>query len=126
MSLFDATEVSETGIEPGEYVIFVDHAEVKETKSGTGEYINIRWKLEDQGDTFYSLYNIKNPNEKAVQIGLSELKRMCAAAGVEAKVSSVDELNGLRVKARLAEKEDDYGIKTVIKKYMKAEAAQAF
>jgi hypothetical protein len=122
MSLFDATNVSTTGVEDGEHVIIVDDAEVKESKSG-GEYINIRWRLESNGTTFYAMYNIKNDNKKAVDIGLGHLKKLMLAAGVEPKASGVDELIGLRVLARLKNKEDDYGDKVEIKSYKKAPEA---
>lgn len=126
MSLFDASNVSTTGVEDGDFVIVVDEAEVKETKSGTGEYINIKWKVEETGSTFYAMYNIKNQNQKAVDIGLGQLKKMMLAAGAEPKVSGVDELIGLRVLARLKNKEDDYGDRVEIKSYKKAPAVEAF
>lgn len=126
MGLFDASEVSTTGVDNGDHVIVVDDAEVKETKSGTGEYINIRWKVEANGNTFYQMYNIKNDNKKAVDIGLGQLKKMMLAAGAEPKAASVDELIGLRVLARLENKEDDFGEKIVIKSYKKAPAVSGF
>lgn len=126
MSLFDATDVSTTGIEPGEYVAVLEDAEVRETKSGTGEYISAKWKLEESGSTFFALYNIKNDNAMAVKIGLGELKRMMKAAGREPKASGVDELIGLRCKIRVKIKEDDFGEKVVITGYKPAEKADVF
>lgn len=125
MSLFDASDVSTTGVEDGEHVIIVDDAEVKESRSG-GEYINVRWKLEESGNTFYTMYNIKNDNAKAVQIGLGQLKKMMIAAGVEPKASGVDELIGLRVLGRLKNKETDFGDQVEIKAYKKAPPVEAF
>lgn len=122
--LFDATNASETGVEPGEHIIIVDDAEVKESKSG-GEYINVRFKLEESGSTFYSMYNIKNANQKAVDIGLAGLKKLCINGGVEPK-GDVDTLIGLRVLAKLKIKEDDYGEKVVISSMKKAPKAEAF
>jgi len=126
MSLFDASEVSTTGVEPGEYTATIEDAEVRETKAGTGEYINAKWKIEETGSVFFALYNIKNPNETAVNIGLGELKRMMIAAGREPKASGVDELIGLRCKIRIKIKEDDYGEKVVITSYKAAEKKDAF
>lgn len=125
MNLFDATDVSTTGVEPGEHVATIADAQVKETKSGTGEYINVKWQLEN-GSTFYYMYNIKNDNPKAVTIGLGELKKMMIAGGKEPRASGVDELIGIRVLLRTALKEDDFGEKVVIKAYKKAPEAAAF
>ena len=126
MSLFDASNASTTGVEPGEYTATIEDAEVRETKAGTGEYINAKWKIEETGPVFFALYNIKNPNETAVNIGLGELKRMMIAAGREPKASGVDELIGLRCKIRIKIKEDDYGEKVVITSYKPAEKKDAF
>ena len=125
MSLFDATEVSNTGVEPGEHVATIIDAIVKETKSGDGEYIRVTWQTES-GSQFFYMYNIKNPNKKAVDIGLGELKKMMIAGGREPRASGVDELIGIRCLIKTANKEDDYGEKVVIKSYKKAPEAQAF
>lgn len=126
MSLFDVSEVSSTGIEDGVHVGSIASAEVKATKSGTGEYISVKWELEN-GGSFYTMYTISNPNQKAVNIGLSELKRMLIAAGAKSlAISGVDELLGLRCALTLATVSDDYGDKVKIKKYAKAPAAEAF
>ena len=122
MSLFDATEVSETGVLPGEHIATIIDAQVKETKSGTGEYLKVVWKLED-GASFSYMYNIKNVNAMAQNIGLTELKKMMKAAGREPKASGADELIGIRVLLVTATKTDDYGDKVVIKKYLKAPEA---
>lgn len=119
MSLFDATEASETGVEPGEHIATIADAQVKETKSGSGEYLNVKWQLED-GTTFFYMYNIKNQNKKAQDIGLSALKKMMVAAGREPKAAGADELIGIRVMLITELKNDDYGEKVVIKKYLKA------
>lgn len=132
MSLFDLSEDSVTGIEDGMHVIIVDDAEVRETKkkqngeAKEGEYVNIKWKLESNGSTFYQMYNTKNDNPDAAKYGRADLKRMMIAAGVEPKASGVDELIGLRVLARLVNKEDDFGERVVIKSYKKAPAVEAF
>jgi len=126
MSLFDVTNVSSTGIEDGVHIASVNNAEVKTTKAGTGEYINIKWELAS-GGSFYNMYTIKNPNQKAVDIGLGELKRMLTACGSKnMAIGGVDELLGLRCQLTLATITDDFGDKVKIKKYAKAPAVQAF
>jgi hypothetical protein len=126
MSLFDLTNVSSTGIEDGQHVASIAAAEVKPTKAGTGEYINVKWELQG-GSSFYAMYTIKNPNQKAVDIGLGELKRMMLASGAKnLAISGVDELLGLRCLLTLKTETDDYGDKIKIKKYAKAPLAEAF
>lgn len=123
--IFDATDVSTAGAEPGEHVATIVDAQVKETRSGTGEYLNVKWQLPD-GSNFFYMYNIKNENPMAQKIGLGELKRMMKAAGREAKASGVDELIGIRVLIKTKVKEDDYGEKVQIISYKKAPDADPF
>lgn len=118
----DLSNVSESGLPPdGEYLIVVDEAVVKETKDGTGQYINARFKFLDgpsKGSTFYTMYNIKNKNEQAVKIGLGELKRLLKAGGRSAdRLNSASELEGVTVSARIKIVTDDYGEKVKISKY---------
>jgi len=126
MSLFDVTNVSSTGIEDGVHTASINSAEVKTTKAGNGEYISVKWELASGGQ-FYTMYTIKNPNQKAVDIGLGELKRMLTASGAKSMaIGGVDELLGLRCQLTLATVTDDFGDKVKIKKYAKAAAAQPF
>jgi hypothetical protein len=126
MSLFDATNVSTTGVEDGEHIASIASAEVKQTKSGTGEYINVKWELEN-GASFFMMYTIKNPNQQAVNIGLGALKNMLKAAGAPSLApAGVEELIGLRCLLKVKNKTDDYGDKVTITSYKKAPEANPF
>jgi len=127
MSLIDFTNVSDSLLpSPGLHTIVVDEAVVKDTKSGTGQYISLRWKVVGgpaDGISFYAMYNFKNDNPKAAAIGQSELKRILKAAGANTEqLGSATDLEGLRVAAELTIVTDDYGEKVKIKKYLPASA----
>lgn len=124
----DISEVKETGgfkpIPEGTYVVISDEAEVKKTKSGTGEYISMKFKIlqgTQEGRTLFHSFNIQNENPKAVEIGLGQLKTFMKCAGfTEYKLENVAELVGYKVEAVVKIKSDEgYGEKAVIS-YFKA------
>ena len=128
MSFLNLTSVTETSFEPipiGTYTANLVDAEVKETKSGTGGYISVKFKIIDgdhEGRTFFDMFNIKNNNPTAVSIGLSQLKGLMKAAGSETyQINSVAELCGYVVDVNLTiQKSEEYGDRNKVKKYLKA------
>ena len=66
------------------YKVIVDDVNYQETRSGTGEYIKVKYIVQD-GDykdrVIFQNFNVKNDNEKAVQIGLAQLKGFLIAVG---------------------------------------------
>ena len=118
--MLDLTEVK-TGnevIPAGTYHVSLAEASVKETKDGTGEYINAKFQVMEgdyKGTTIYSMFNIKNKNPQATQIGHQQLKGFMTAAGFETfLVKSVTDLEGSSAMAVVKNKTDDYGEKAVI------------
>jgi len=116
----DLTETPESGltIPPGNYVVIADEAEVKDTKNGTGQYINVKFKVlggKFDGRFLFQMFNIKNANPKAVEIGLSQLKTFMKCAGVQDfKLTSALDLVGLKALAAVKTRTDDFGEKSVI------------
>lgn len=119
----DLTEVKEqTGFAPipaGTYFVLVDDVSIKETKSGTGSYINTKFRIlegSQEGRFLFHTFNIKNENSKAVEIGLAQLKTFMKCAGAtEFKLTNVLDLAGMRADAVVKIKHDDqYGDKAVI------------
>jgi len=113
--MFDLTQVEEVGgfqpIEAGVYRLTVENAEVKTTKAGTGEYINVTFEI--TGDKYnkrklWKMFNIKNPNDVAVKIGLGELKKMITCSSKPKALTFQDpiELCGLVVYGFVGLKED--------------------
>lgn len=125
MSLLDLTNVSENGIEDGDYVATVSHAEVKSTKNGDGEYIKVCFET-DKGQKIYHNFNIKNKSEKAAQIGLGQLKTFLRVSGKSNpnNLGGVAELMGLKALIKVKNEDaGDYGMQTRIKNFKPATGA---
>ncbi len=116
----DLSDVPSSGVlTEGEYQVYVDEAMVKETKDRTGEYINIKFKT-TKGETLYHMFNIKNKNAMAVEIGLKQLKSFLVCAGTQNfKLTSASELCGMQAIAVVKIKRDEYGEKNVISYFKK-------
>ena len=114
--LLDLTETPESkGFEPipaGPYTVVLDEAEIKETKAGTGEYINCKFRItagEYENRILFHGFNIKNPNEKAVMIGMQQLKSFMKCAGAkDFKLETVSDLVGYIAIAIVKIQKDDF------------------
>lgn len=108
LNLNDTTLPGE--IKDGDYTIVCDSAEVKETKSGTGKYINCKFIVEETGDFLFHMFNIENANEKARRIGLGQLKQFATFGGHQNpnEIKDTMELCGLRCGAHIRNKLDDF------------------
>lgn len=117
---WDLSNASETGVQDGDYVVTCTEAEVKQTKSGSGEYIKAKFEAET-GETFFHMFNVKNENKKAVDIGLGQLKKFLRVAGKsDLSKASVDDLVNLRVTIRVKNEDSDYGVQARIKDFKPA------
>lgn len=94
---FDANEVEPatpyTPLPVNRYLVKITESEMKQTKSQTGGYLELTFLvLEGQykGRTQKDRLNLKNANEKAVQIARAELSAICRAVGVMKPRDSVD------------------------------------
>lgn len=121
MSFLDLSKVKESNFDilpEGQYNVVADEATVKETKSGKGEYINLKLIITGgplEGRTLFHMFNFKNENVKAAEIGMSQLKTFLKCAGQDPnKLQNVSDLIGCRVSCVVKHKEDDYGKKAVI------------
>lgn len=82
-----------TVLPAGTYNAFIDEAEVKQTKSGTGSYIKVKYKVVDEqykNRVVFNMYNIKNDNPKAVEIGKQQLRGLIDAIGDESLLTLKD------------------------------------
>lgn len=89
LSGFDASTVPEmtefTALPEGPYVSVAIASEMKPTRAGDGEYLNVTCEVIDgqyKGRKFWTRMNLKNPNQVAQQIGHQELGALCRAVGV--------------------------------------------
>lgn len=93
----------------GWYNVTITKAELGTTKAGTGQKIDIRYDITGpthQGRVLFGALNIRNPSQKAEEIGRQQLGEIMRAVGL-AKVQDTDELIGkslsVKVKTRPAE-----------------------
>jgi hypothetical protein len=103
------------GFEPipaGWYTATVTGAELKDTKEGAGQYINVQYTVlgpEHQGRVLFGIINIRNASTKAQEIGLSNLNSLMASIGLE-KVQDTDQLIGhdCQIKVKIRPAKDGY------------------
>jgi hypothetical protein len=120
----DLTDVTEGGVlAAGDYVVTCTDAEVRETKNGSGEYIKCVFENED-GAKIFHMFNTKNDNPKAVEIGMGQLKTFLRVANKQDpnKLERASELIGLRcqVKTKVREASGEYGPQAVITSFKAA------
>lgn len=89
---FDAATVEpaksrDFGVMPaGPYDVEITGAEVKDTKAGTGQYLEVENTIispeQFAGRKVWARINLQNPNPEAERIGREELSALCRAVGV--------------------------------------------
>lgn len=95
---------------PGVYSVVIDAAEVKNTKAGTGIYLNLTLSvLDDQyrNRKLFARINLKNPSSKAEAIGRYQLGALAHATGFAAKPSNALEFVNKTLKVRVAIDKND-------------------
>lgn len=119
-----ADELPEQSYDPvpeGLYNADIEKAEVKQTKDGTGQYINMQLKIlgpTQSGRVVFGTINIQNKSEKAEEIGLRQLKELRAACGI-ASLRDTDELIGrqVKIKVKIQPEKDGYPARNTIGGY---------
>jgi len=116
MSDLDFTNDKVQGqLDDGTYTVRIKAAELKDSKSG-GVYINAEFAVFDkdavvateQLGTVFHMFNIKNANAKAEQIGRGQLKQILEICEQPTKLEDVSALCGLTLHASVKNKLDDY------------------
>lgn len=101
----------------GWYTATIAGAEIRQTKSGSGRYIAVRYDITGpthQGRVIFSNLNIENMSAKAEEIGRQQLRALMEAIGLP-KLGDTDQLIGLNVKIKLkVEKDEQYGDKNQV------------
>lgn len=70
----------------GTYQAIVMDSDIKMTKAGTGQYIELTLQIVDgphAGRRIWDRLNISNPNKTAEDIALAQLQSLCQAVGVQ-------------------------------------------
>lgn len=113
LSGFDANKVDPNSefepIPAGKYLAVIVESEMKQTKAGTGSYLQLTHQIVDgpfKGRKVWSRLNLDNPNPTAVQIAKGELSALCRAAGVMTPRDSA-ELHNIPVVINVRQKPND-------------------
>jgi len=105
---------------PGEYHMFIEKAEVKETKKGDGSYLKLQLSVigeEYEGRKVFDNINLSNPNSKCVEIGIKQLAALGQALGLAAITDSQELIEKiiivkLKVKAGDGDREAENEVRT--------------
>ncbi len=128
---FNANDVDpHFGFEPipaGKYLAVITESEMKATKSGNGEYLQLTFQIiegEYRNRLLWSRLNLKNPNASAVELARKELSAICRATGVmKPKDSSELQDLPLLITVGLKKRQDTEEFANIIKAYAKKDAA---
>ena len=122
---FNANEVDPAvGFDPipaGKYLAIITESEMKPTKAGTGQYLQLTFQVLDgpyKGRFVWARLNLDNPSEMAVKIARAELSSICRAVGVMAPKDSIELHNlPLTIKVGCTKRSDTGEITNEIKGY---------
>lgn len=125
---FDASTVDPTEsrepIPAGWYTVMIVASEMKPTKAGTGEYLELTMDVidgEHQNRKLWHRLNLDNPNETAVEIAQRELSAICRAVGVMTPQDSGDlHDKPLQVKVSIRPAKGEYEATNEIKAFDEA------
>lgn len=86
---FNAHEVDPSvgfdAVPAGKYLAVITETEMKPTKAGTGQYLQLTFQIiegEYKGRLLWARLNLDNPSAMAVKIARAELSAICRAIGV--------------------------------------------
>ena len=129
---FNANEVEPTSFEPlpaGKYLACIVESEMKATKSGAGQFLNLTFQVldgEHKGRKLWARLNLKNPNPQAEQIARGQLSAICRAVGVMAPKDSLELHNlPLLVTVKIKKRDDTGDLQNEISGYGRKESVQA-
>lgn len=113
---FNAHEVDPSvgfdAVPAGRYLAVITESEMKPTKAGTGQYLQLTFQIIDgeyKGRLLWARLNLDNPSAMAVKIARAELSAICRAVGVMAPKDSL-ELHGLPIQITVGcKKRNDTG-----------------
>ena len=94
---FNANEVEPSKafdpIPAGKYIAVITDSEMKETRAGTGRYLQLEFEITDgefAGRKLWSRLNIENQNAEAVRMARADLSAICRAVNVLTPSDSID------------------------------------
>ena len=124
-----ADQVQDQDFQPipdGWYRAEVKKAELKATKDGKGQYINVQHGVlgpSHAGRIVFDIINVRNASAEAERIGLAQLKRLKLAIGLPS-LTDTDQLVGRNLEIDVkTQKSEEYGDKNVVKAYRSPEGS---
>ena len=128
---FDAGQVDPARvfdpIPAGKYVAVIIASEQKDTKSGSGQYLELTLQIvegEYTGRQLWARLNLNNPNAQTVKIARAELSAICRAVGVLTPRDSSDLHNlPLLVTVRCKKRPDSEELTNEVRGFAPREAA---
>ena len=84
----------------GDYECIVIDTKIKDTKAGTGEYLEVTLQVvngDASGRRLWDRLNISNPSKKAEEIAKEQLDRLCAAVGLSNKMQQTEQLHDIPI-----------------------------
>lgn len=107
-------------IPAGWYPLTIREAEIKDTKAGNGKMLSIQTVVDGpnyNGRVVFANITLKNPNDKAVEIGRKQLDNLGRACGLSS-LTDTDQLIGRRVEGKLTiQRSEEYGDQNEIRAY---------
>jgi hypothetical protein len=105
----------------GEYTAQIIQSEMKDTKSGTGQYLEMRVQILDEpftGRLIFERLNLVNPNNTAVMIAQRTLAQICKALDIESLEDSEElHFREMNIKVGIRPPKGDFPASNEIKKY---------
>jgi len=107
-------------IPAGMYNVRITDADIKDTRRGDGQFIKIRMDVtgpSHEGRVVFTNINIKNPSQKAEEIGRQQLGSIMRAIGVTS-LQDTDQLIGGALQVKVAiRKSEEYGDQNEVKSF---------
>ena len=105
----------------GDYPVIIQSSEMKQTKAGTGSFLELTLEVIDgqsKGRLIWDKLNLDNPNQVAVDIAQKQLSSICRAVGVM-QVDDSSQLHNLPMvaKVKYMPEKDGYDASNNIKSY---------
>jgi hypothetical protein len=128
---FDATTVEpSSGRDPipaGKYVAIVVESEMKPTKSGNGQFLELCYQIidgEHKGRKVWSRHTLNHPNPQTVSIARGELSAICRAIGIMQPKDSAELHNlPMTVTVKLKKRDDNGEMTNEVTAWAKKDAA---
>lgn len=111
----------------GDYPVLVSRVEVKQTKAGSGQYLEVELDVQSdahRGRKLFDRINLWNANPKTVEIAQRQLSGLCHATG-ELNLANTDQLLGKVAIATINAKDNPpYGVRNEVRAYKAPDGAQ--